>query len=142
MKHRILKKFTAAVAIGGALAVAALNAAADGRPTEKSLALPGGGTGTNIASAAYSAGIGQSVYTCFRPLAYEIVFASALPDAKTVSIRRSATGPVYATFTVASNATSAVSFETNEWYVLRGQTFYVETTATNAGTLVISGAEK
>jgi len=69
--------------------------------------------------------------------AVEYTLGSATTTNGTMAIKRIASGPTYKSITVASNATSSVSFETNGWYWFTGDTIYVSTTVTNAGTVTL-----
>ncbi len=121
--------------------------AGDGVPVEKSLTLPGdngGGTVTNNVTFAYTAGVNQAVYTSFEVDALEVVFDSALAQANaaTVTVHRASTGPAYHSTGIASGETYQVSYTTNTWYFMRDDTWYVNCTATNAGTVKVIGRER
>ena len=141
-KHKgfTLANMMALVAIAAVLAITAVPTIVLGVPTSKTLTLPGGGT--NTVTFAYTEGIGRDVYTSFKPLAFQIVLDTAAPDVATVTVARAASGPAYHTATVASNGTTKVSFETNDWYFLRGDTWEINCTSTNSGTVTAIGDEQ
>lgn len=112
-------------------------------PVSISMTLPGGSSNiatntTPVASLAYSnvytTGYTASGRSSLKPIAYEYAVAGTLSTAGTISLRRSAGGPVYATVTVATNALSSVSFETNTWYWLRGDQIHATGSFTNPAT--------
>ena len=130
-----------AIAVIACLAIVAIRvSAADGFPSTITATLPGGTN--NTVTVDYDAGVGQGVYTSFKPAVVEIVLSAAAEADKTVTLKRTAAGPAYHTATVASNTTTKVSFETNDWYVLRGDDIVITCASTNAGTVRIIGTEK
>ena len=120
--------------------------AAEGVPTVVSLALPGGTSniGTNVTPVAtlnysnlYVSGFTADARSSFRPQSYQYAIGGTLIATGTVTLARSAGGPVFATITIASNALSSVSFEANAWYFFRGDVIYAKASFTNAGTFSI-----
>jgi len=141
MKHR---KFTLKASLIASLmamlaALVAVPLALAAEPSTVSLTLPGGGT--NTVTYSYS-GIKRDVYASFKPAVVQVVLSSAAPDTATVTVARASGGPAYHTCTVASNGTTKVSFETNDWYVLEGDTIAVSCSSTNAGTVTLIGVEQ
>jgi len=140
-KHLTFNQATMAIAVIACLAIAAIRvSAADGYPAVITATLPGGTN--NTVTVDYDAGVGQGVYTSFKPAVVEIVLAAVAEADKAVTVKRSATGPTYHTATVTSNTTTKVSFETNDWFILRGDDIVITCASTNAGTVRIIGTEK
>ena len=142
MKHLRLSMSTLleVVAVLALLALLIMPARADW-PTTKSLALPGGGT--NVVSSQYSAGIGQAVYTSFKPSAIEVSFTGTPNTNATLSVSTSVGGPAYHTISITSNASTYVSFVTNDWWVFRDAYFYLSLpSVTNPAAITIQGQEK
>lgn len=137
MKNQNITAIIAAICM---LAIVTIKAHAEGYPAVITAALPGGAT--NTVTVPYDEGVGQSVYTSFQPAVVEVVLVAATTADKTVTVKRAASGPVYHTATITSNTASKVSFETNTWYVLRGDQLVITCTSTNAGTVKITGIEK
>jgi hypothetical protein len=135
-----LQKITLGIAIGACLAITAIQASAAGYPSVITATLPGGTN--NTVTVPYTQGVGQAVYTSFKPAVLEVVMAANVSDDKTVTVKRAAAGPVYHTTTITSNTASTVSFETNNWWILRGDQVVITSTSTNAGTVKITGTEQ
>jgi hypothetical protein len=148
-KH--LTRLICAVAIVATCAILtpATAPAADGVPCTLTLTFPGGASniGTNSTYLSgpsytyYSNGITASARSSLRPLAYAYTLEGT--NGATLKFYQSATGPAWATVTITSNATTNVTFETNNWNWLRGQRIYAVITGnTNAATCVIQGLEQ
>jgi hypothetical protein len=122
--------------------------AADGVPCTLTLTFPGGASniGSNTTYLAgssytyYSNGITANARSSLRPLAYAYTVAGT--NSSTIKFRQSSTGPVWATLTVSSNATTNVTFETNNWNWLRGQQIYAVCSVTDTATCVIQALEQ
>jgi hypothetical protein len=147
-KH--LTRLICAVAIVAACAILtpAPAQAADGVPAIVSLTLPGGSSnvGTNAtpctSSNVYSVGITADARSSFKPLAYQYAINGSLATAGTISLRRAASGPVFATVTVATGTLSSVAFETNAWYWFRNDRIHATASFTNTGTFAVMGTEQ
>lgn len=120
----------------------------DGVPATVSLSLPGGSSniGTNAtvltSSNLYSVGITAAARSSFKPIAYQYAIDGSLATAGTISLRRSAGGPVFATITVATGTLASVSFETNSWYWLRNDRIHATASFTNTGNFTVMGNEQ
>jgi len=152
--------FSCILAAGAIMAAAAFIApataqAADGVPCVVALTLPGGSTNVAVVSTNTSASWvplgGSNVYTVgftadarssLKPLAYQYAINGTLATAGTITFSRSPSGPIFATVTVATNALSAVSFESNAWYFIRGDTIYTKASFTNSGSVAVIGLEQ
>jgi len=118
-------------------------ALAQGRIVEITCTLPGGGTGTNYVSTAFANAVTRDISSTLRLLAVDYsITGTSLTAAKTITLKRSATGRTYKTVTVATNVLTGVSFETNEWYWIKPDVVYVYCTATNAGTVKLICTEQ
>lgn len=122
-----------AVLVAALVALVSTPVQAAGVPVEVSLTLSGGGT--NIASSTFANAVSRDVYSALKLKAVEYSLSGTITNAATLAVKRSASGSTYKSITVATNALSSVSFETNDWYWFTGDTPYVTCSVTNGGTV-------
>ena len=121
-----------------ALLVGVLPARAEdsGRPVEIALTLPGGAT--NVVSTNFSGAVKRDVASSLKLQAVEYALtgsAATNVGSGTLTLKRSGSGVAYFSATVATNAMSAVAFESNNWYWLSADSVVVSCSLTNAGTV-------
>lgn len=119
--------------------------AADGTPCDVAIALPGGTT--NVGTSAYTTGIMHPANSALRPLAVSYAFGGVAATNGTITLRKAAGGPAWATITLGNTeATSTnyvgVTLLTSEWYWRRGDTVHVTASVTNACSITLHGLER
>jgi hypothetical protein len=126
-----------------ALMMPAQTARAEGTPVTLTFALPGGSA--NVATNTYSAGVAQPANSAIKVLAVEWLYAGTAATNGTLSVTKSAGGPAWKTVAHGNDggaAYSGVSFETNDWYIRRGNSPTVTASVTNACTVTVHGLEQ
>lgn len=113
---------------------------AEGFPNEVSITLPGGAT--NVVSVPFTNIVSRSVFSAFKLKAVEYSYNGSTVAAGTLAIGRTASGPTYKSITLASNVTSGVSFETNDYHFLNTAGVYLSSSWTNSGTVKLIFEER
>jgi hypothetical protein len=141
-RNRILMVLAAVLALVAWFAPAAWSQG-QGTPVTLSVSLPGGTN--NVAAVSYAQGIAQPANSAIRVTAIEWVYTGTAATNGTLSVRRASGGPVFKTVAHEDGGGagySGVSFETNTWFIRRGESPTVTASITNAATVVIHGLEQ
>jgi hypothetical protein len=147
MKKHLLSILTAVlavVAIGAAL-LPQPAVAGTGTPVDITIALPGGAT--NVGSDTYDTAYAAAANSVLQPIAISWLYAGTTATNKTITVRKSATGPAWHTISHLTGGGSAaykgVEFVTSEWYWLRpNDVIHVTGSSTNPCTVVIHCLER
>lgn len=140
--ERVLLMLVAALVF----AMSAQSAKAQGYPADVTIAVPGTTNGgANIVTWTYSNGLGNAAFYVFRPVNSILTLPAATTNTGTLTFRRIRSGVTNAlswTLAVGSNATEAIGYTTNEFYVFRNDTLQLNFgVTTNAGSLLLTGRE-
>lgn len=141
--HSLLQLSLAMLLVAGLLLHAPAAARAQGTPVTLTFALPGGASNTD--TEAYASGIAQPANSAIRVTALEFTYAGVVATNKAITVKQSAAGPTWLTVSHGAGGGtnySAVAFETNTWYIRKGSTPAVTSTATNACTVILHGIEQ